>query len=65
VTDPFPGGEAIALAIAAAAQREGLVESFLAEELERLIDAKMWHPRYLPMRPKRGDSGASAGEVGR
>ncbi|HEV3164582.1 MAG TPA: NAD-dependent malic enzyme [Isosphaeraceae bacterium] len=40
----------IALAVAAKAQREGLAESSSPEQLERLVDAKMWHPRYLPMR---------------
>jgi malate dehydrogenase (oxaloacetate-decarboxylating) len=44
---------AIALAVAATAQHEGLAPSSTAEDLERLVDAKMWHPRYLPMRPKR------------
>ena len=45
---------AIALAVAAAARREGLAENSRAEDLERLIDAKVWEPRYLPLRPKRG-----------
>jgi malate dehydrogenase (oxaloacetate-decarboxylating) len=45
---------AIALAVAAAAQREGPAEHTRPEDLERLIDAKVWEPRYLPMRPKRG-----------
>jgi malate dehydrogenase (oxaloacetate-decarboxylating) len=44
---------AIALAVATAALREGLAESRQGDELERLIDAKMWGPRYLPMRRKR------------
>jgi malate dehydrogenase (oxaloacetate-decarboxylating) len=42
----------IALAVAAAAQRDGLAEPCTPEELERLVDAKMWQPRYLPMRRK-------------
>jgi malate dehydrogenase (oxaloacetate-decarboxylating) len=42
----------IALAVAATAQREELADHCGAEELEQLIDAKMWEPRYLPMRPK-------------
>ncbi|MBV8228740.1 MAG: NAD-dependent malic enzyme, partial [Planctomycetaceae bacterium] len=46
---------AIALAVAAAAQRDGLSAPFRPEELERLVDAKIWQPRYLPMRPKRGE----------
>ncbi len=40
----------IALAVAAAAQREGLAVHRQAEDLERILDAKMWEPRYLPMR---------------
>ena len=44
---------AIALAVAATAQHEGLAQSSTAEDLEQLVDAKMWQPRYLPMRPKR------------
>jgi malate dehydrogenase (oxaloacetate-decarboxylating) len=43
----------IALAVAAAAQHDGLADPCRPEELERLVDAKMWQPRYLPMRPKR------------
>ncbi|HEV3021524.1 MAG TPA: NAD-dependent malic enzyme, partial [Pirellulales bacterium] len=43
---------AIALAVAAAAQRDGLAPACPPAELERLIDAKTWHPRYLPMRLK-------------
>jgi malate dehydrogenase (oxaloacetate-decarboxylating) len=45
---------AIALAVAAVAQREGLAASCTLEELERLVDAKMWQPQYLPLRPKPG-----------
>jgi malate dehydrogenase (oxaloacetate-decarboxylating) len=45
---------AIALAVAAAAQRDGLAEDHEDEENQRLVDAKMWTPRYLPMRLKRG-----------
>ncbi len=40
---------AIALAVAAAAGREGLVRSRRTEELERLVNARMWQPRYLPI----------------
>jgi malate dehydrogenase (oxaloacetate-decarboxylating) len=40
---------AIAMAVATAAQREGLAASRTADELERLVDAKMWQPHYLPM----------------
>jgi malate dehydrogenase (oxaloacetate-decarboxylating) len=42
----------IALAVAASAVREGLARNARALDLEQLIDAKMWHPRYLPMKPK-------------
>src|SRR4051812_32526904 len=44
---------AIALAVAAAAQRDGLAEDRQDEENQRLVDAKMWQPRYLPMRLRR------------
>ena len=40
----------IALAVAAAAEREGLVPARKTEELERLVDARIWQPRYLPIR---------------
>lgn len=43
---------AIALAVAATAQRDGLAAACLPEELERLVEAKIWQPRYLPMRLK-------------
>ena len=44
----------IALAVAAAAQCDGLAAPCRPEELERLVDAKIWQPHYLPMRPKLG-----------
>jgi malate dehydrogenase (oxaloacetate-decarboxylating) len=44
---------AIALAVAAAAHREGLADRSQAEDIERLVDARMWQPRYLPMRPRK------------
>jgi malate dehydrogenase (oxaloacetate-decarboxylating) len=50
---------AIALAVARSAQRDGLAAPCRPEELERLVDAKIWHPRYLPMRPKPGKSVAT------
>ncbi len=40
---------AIALAVAAAAQHDGLAAACSAEELERRVDAKTWQPRYLPI----------------
>jgi len=43
----------IALAVAAAAQHEGLAQASITEDRERLVAAKMWQPRELPMRPKR------------
>ncbi len=45
---------AIALAVAAAAGLEGLAETREDEEAERLVDAKMWEPHYLPMKRTRG-----------
>jgi malate dehydrogenase (oxaloacetate-decarboxylating) len=44
---------AIALAVASVAHRDGLASGGGPEELERLVDAKVWHPRYLPMTLKR------------
>jgi len=44
----------IALAVAAAAQRDGLAAPCRPEELVRLVDSKIWQPHYLPMRPKLG-----------
>jgi len=52
---------AIALAVAAAAQRDGLAAANQHSELERLVDAKMWQPRYLPMRLKPADRRLHAG----
>jgi len=40
---------AIALAVAAAAQHDGLTAPRGAEETDRLVDAKIWQPRYLPI----------------
>jgi malate dehydrogenase (oxaloacetate-decarboxylating) len=40
---------AIALAVATAAQHDGLATPCSAEELERAVDAKIWQPRYLPI----------------
>lgn len=42
----------IALAIAAEAVRQGLTGPVSPDELESLIDAKMWEPRYVPMKRK-------------
>jgi malate dehydrogenase (oxaloacetate-decarboxylating) len=40
----------IARAVAAAALADGLAEPSPSAPIERLVDAKMWQPRYLPMR---------------
>ena len=40
----------IALAVADAARRDGLAGRCRSEELERLVDDKMWFPEYRPMR---------------
>jgi len=40
----------IALAVGAAAQRQGLAEALAMEEWERRVDARRWEPRYLPLR---------------
>jgi malate dehydrogenase (oxaloacetate-decarboxylating) len=40
----------IALAVATAAQAQGVAETTPAEELERRIDARRWEPRYAKMR---------------
>jgi malate dehydrogenase (oxaloacetate-decarboxylating) len=42
----------IALAVAGEAQRDGMAELCPPEEIERLVDARMWTPRYLPMKRK-------------
>ncbi len=39
----------IALAVATAAGDDGLAPARKVEELERLVNAKMWQPRYLPI----------------
>jgi hypothetical protein len=36
--------------VAAEAQRQGVAEPTSAEVLERLVDAKMWTPRYVQLR---------------
>jgi malate dehydrogenase (oxaloacetate-decarboxylating) len=42
----------IALAVSAEAQRQGLADEGATENLERLVDAQWWEPRYQPMRRK-------------
>lgn len=62
LSDSRKGARAIALAVADAAMRDGLAEARPAEEVESLIDAKMWQPRYLPMRlDRRSPLAAAAG----
>jgi hypothetical protein len=41
------GSHAIALPVATAAQQDRLASPRGAEELERLVDAKIWQPRYF------------------
>jgi len=43
----------VALAVAAAAQRAGLAEALMADELERSVDAAMWAPRYARLKRAR------------
>jgi malate dehydrogenase (oxaloacetate-decarboxylating) len=45
---------AVALAVAAEAQQQGLAEPTTREELERRVDARRWEPRYLPTRYRAG-----------
>ena len=45
----------IALAVADAAQRDGLAESAQSDALERLVDDKIWIPEYRPMRRKHSE----------
>jgi malate dehydrogenase (oxaloacetate-decarboxylating) len=40
---------AIALAVATAAGNDGLATARGPEKLERLVDARIWQPRYLPI----------------
>lgn len=41
----------VALAVMAQAQREGLAQTELPDDLEAYLDEKMWRPVYLPIRP--------------
>jgi malate dehydrogenase (oxaloacetate-decarboxylating) len=43
---------AIALAVVAAAQHDGFADLREEQEIERLVEAKIWEPRYLPMKLK-------------
>ena len=44
----------VALAVATEAERAGLAETTTREEAERRIDEKMWLPRYVPYKRKKG-----------
>jgi malate dehydrogenase (oxaloacetate-decarboxylating) len=44
----------IALAVAAEAQHRGVAARTSAEELDRLVDAKMWTPHYAQLRRQIG-----------
>ena len=44
---------AVADAVAEAARREGLADPSATGDVEALVDARTWHPRYLTMRRKR------------
>jgi malate dehydrogenase (oxaloacetate-decarboxylating) len=48
----------VAIAVAQQAHKEGLAANVRAEDIEALIHAKMWTPRYLPYR-----RGASGGHI--
>ncbi len=41
---------AIALAVSSAAERDGVARPVGAPERERLVDSKIWQPRYLPVK---------------
>ncbi len=43
----------IAVAVAEAARREGLADPSATGDIEALVDAKIWYPRYLTMRRQR------------
>ena len=49
-----PVSRAVAIAVAAEAQREGLAEKTTLAELERRVDSHMWKPRYVRYRRKAG-----------
>ncbi len=53
LSESRPVARAIALAVAAAARREELAENSRSDDLERLVDEKMWLPEYRPMRRRR------------
>ena len=50
---------AIAIAVAEAARSEGLADPAATGDVEALVNAKVWQPRYLTMRPKRDRSAQS------
>ena len=40
----------VALAVAQEAHRAGLTEGLVFEELDRVVEAKMWQPEYVPLK---------------
>lgn len=54
VDDVRTVSQAVALAVAAEAQRAGLAPTCAPDELERRVASKMWTPQYLPLRKARG-----------
>ena len=56
LSESQPLARTIALAVAASESLLAMdwLSSVPPEELERLVDAKIWHPRYLPMKRKQG-----------
>jgi malate dehydrogenase (oxaloacetate-decarboxylating) len=53
LSDSRPVARTIAIAVAEAARRDGLADPSATGDIEAMVDAKVWHPRYLTMRPKR------------
>jgi malate dehydrogenase (oxaloacetate-decarboxylating) len=47
----------IAIAVASAAIRDGLADCDQSRNVEELVDARIWVPRYLPMRLKQSGQG--------
>ena len=52
LSDSRPVARTIAVAVADAARREGLADPAAAGDLESLVDARVWYPRYRTMRRK-------------
>jgi malate dehydrogenase (oxaloacetate-decarboxylating) len=43
----------IAIAVAETARREGLADPAATGDVGALVDARIWQPRYLRMKPRR------------